>query len=382
MKKNIILLTMAPSSVKKSKSPPPLGQKNLFSFFSKKKSASPCASDVKERGVGGSPNGTASSRGSNNGSSPSSKKMTSPNSNKCNKDSKSNPKAKANVSPSQLKLLKRITVGTRLAVYWPDDKEYYPCVTTHHRPTPNSDYVYTLRYDDSEIETVDLVTERFRIIGGVKRSCDDKRDDGANGERAEPKKRRRILEDTDSEEDYEIDAGNSADESGSEYKGGNDDSEDESLGDAFEDSDEEDVGFDIKKNRKLPPPLKKAAKVTVTRVGKNNANTNVLKSGKPTRVISPTPHKDHGKTSTLSCNDTSNKIDFAIFASTEPISGSSVASSPESDKSGKSSNNSSPFISPVTVTQSQKNDGRLAPPKPVSGAGGFQCIQPFLVTAS
>jgi len=359
---------MAPSSVKKSKSPPPPGQKNLFSFFSKKKTVSPCESAGKVKDVGGSPNSTASSGGSNNASSPGSTKMISPNINKSDSVSKSKPRAKSIISPSQLRLLRRITVGTRLAVYWPDDKEYYPCVTTHHRPTPESEYVYTLQYDDSEIETIDLATERFRIIGGVKRSCDRKSEDCANGDGAELKKRRRILEDTDSEEDADMDDSNSADESGSEYKGGNDDSEDESLGDAFDDSYEEEIGVNCKKNRKSSPPLKKGAKITVTRVGSSNANANIPKGEKPTRVISPTPHKDHCKTSTLSSESTSNKIDFANFESSKTTPGSSAASSPQSNRSGNRSINSSPSMSPVAVTQSQKDDGRFAPPKPVAGA--------------
>lgn len=39
----------------------------------------------------------------------------------------------AQPTPSQLKLLQKITVGTKLAVYWPDDNEFYPCVVTRHR---------------------------------------------------------------------------------------------------------------------------------------------------------------------------------------------------------------------------------------------------------
>lgn len=373
---------MAPSSVKKNKSPPPPGQKNLFSFFSKKKTDSPCKSAGKVLDVGGSPNSTASSSGSNNASSQGSTKLTSPNNNESDNVSKSKSRAKSNISQSQLRLLKRITVGTRLAVYWPDDREYYPCVTTHHRPTPESEYVYTLRYDDSEIETIDLAMERFRIIGGVKRSCDNMSEDCANGDGGELKKRRRILEDTDSEEDADMDDSNSADESGSEYKGGNDDSEDESLGDAFDDSDEEEIGPTYKKSRKPSPPLKQGAKVTVTRVGSSNTTTNIPKGVKPTRVISPTPHKDHGKTSTLSSDSTSNKIDFAKFESPKTTPGSGATSSPQSNRSGNRSINSSPSISPVTVTQSQKDDGRFAPPKPVAGAGRIHFFWPLFVIAS
>ena len=39
----------------------------------------------------------------------------------------------AQPTPSQLKLLQKITVGTKLAVYWPEDNEFYPCEVTRHR---------------------------------------------------------------------------------------------------------------------------------------------------------------------------------------------------------------------------------------------------------
>ena len=71
--------------------------------------------------------------------------------------------SKAITSEQHIKLLSKITVGTKLSVYWPDDNAYYPCETKDHCPTPASDHVYTLRYEDGETETVDLATEKFRI---------------------------------------------------------------------------------------------------------------------------------------------------------------------------------------------------------------------------
>ncbi len=51
----------------------------------------------------------------------------------------------ANTGPSSrslaahLKLLADITVGTRIAVHWPDDDEYYPCTISAHRPKRGKD---------------------------------------------------------------------------------------------------------------------------------------------------------------------------------------------------------------------------------------------------
>ena len=81
------------------------------------------------------------------------------------------------VSPSvqQLKLLSQITVGTKIAIFWPDDNEYYPCMVHAHCPRDgmlgkDEQHRYTLHYEDGEIETLHLTNERFRIIGGRIRS--------------------------------------------------------------------------------------------------------------------------------------------------------------------------------------------------------------------
>jgi len=63
-----------------------------------------------------------------------------------------------------LDLLSKIIVGkTRLSVLWPDDDTYYPCIVQAHCPNSSSKYVFNLRYDDGEVETLDLKSENFRI---------------------------------------------------------------------------------------------------------------------------------------------------------------------------------------------------------------------------
>ena len=65
----------------------------------------------------------------------------------------------------------------------------------------NSDRIYTLKYEDGEVETIDLATERFRFLGGAKRSASNGNGSAAN----DPSKRRRINDDDDSDEEFEFD---------------------------------------------------------------------------------------------------------------------------------------------------------------------------------
>lgn len=61
--------------------------------------------------------------------------------------------------------LSQITLGAKIAVYWPDDDQYYPGIVAARDPTRGR-HVYTIRYDDGELETVDLAAERFRLPEG------------------------------------------------------------------------------------------------------------------------------------------------------------------------------------------------------------------------
>ena len=57
-----------------------------------------------------------------------------------------------------------ITNGMKIEVYWQDDDKYYLGTVTNHRPNDEQAHVCTIKYDDGEIETVDLSKERFGII--------------------------------------------------------------------------------------------------------------------------------------------------------------------------------------------------------------------------
>ena len=72
----------------------------------------------------------------------------------------------------------------------------------------NSDRIYTLKYEDGEVETIDLATERFRFLGGAKRSAISSGGGSSSGagNANDQSKRRRINDnDEDSDEEFEFD---------------------------------------------------------------------------------------------------------------------------------------------------------------------------------
>lgn len=113
------------------------GQKNLFSFFSKKPATAASAAapsktkEVSSKSTKNSAAIGAPSKNSNNDTSVTQQQQSDDNQNPTISRISSN----NNQPPSsQLnKLLAKVTVGTKLAVYWPDDQEYYPCLVTRHR---------------------------------------------------------------------------------------------------------------------------------------------------------------------------------------------------------------------------------------------------------
>ena len=205
-------------------------------------------------------------------------------------------------------------MGTKLRVWWPDDKEYYKCVVKAHRPTNNggaSGYNYELQYDDGEYENVDLSKEKFQIIGGKKRQQKQQNPEDGDEDEEETnvsssggdKKKRRILEDSE-EEEMEFDMDSSSDEeeegddSASEYKMKGDESsmDDESLNAVSEKeglseddwlASEDDEDEAPKKKKK-----KTVKKVTITRV--NGGSKKSGDSGEGS-FVSPTPMKTSGE---------------------------------------------------------------------------------------
>jgi hypothetical protein len=119
------------------------GQKNLFSFFSKKPAttaASTAASATKEGSLKSTNNSAAVGAPSKNSSNDTSvtqqkqQQQSDDHQNPTISRTTSNNNNQQQPLSSQLnKLLGKVTVGTKLAVYWPDDQEYYPCLVTRHR---------------------------------------------------------------------------------------------------------------------------------------------------------------------------------------------------------------------------------------------------------
>jgi len=97
---------------------------------------------------------------------------------------------------------------------------------THYQVTAkgrDSDRIYTLKYEDGEIETIDLATERFRFLSGAAGRANDnaKRSAAAGRSRGGDSKRRRINDDEEDsdEEEFEFDDEVSSDDDEEEAAG-------------------------------------------------------------------------------------------------------------------------------------------------------------------
>jgi len=146
---------MAPSSQPGSSGSKKLKQGNLFSFFSKK--PSPKAAAASSQTNADAPSKPAASAAAAASAKPSAKK----------------------------ELWQQVELGMRVEVYWPQDKTYYAATVTGRSNANKS--VFSLSYDDGEVERVDLSTEQFRI------------------QKKKPaSKKRRIQEDDDDKEEFEL----------------------------------------------------------------------------------------------------------------------------------------------------------------------------------
>eukprot|EP00579_Thalassiosira_antarctica_P005316 CAMPEP_0201877944 /NCGR_PEP_ID=MMETSP0902-20130614/9223_1 /ASSEMBLY_ACC=CAM_ASM_000551 /TAXON_ID=420261 /ORGANISM="Thalassiosira antarctica, Strain CCMP982" /LENGTH=1501 /DNA_ID=CAMNT_0048405489 /DNA_START=26 /DNA_END=4528 /DNA_ORIENTATION=+ len=302
----------------KSNKSPPSKQKSLFSFFAKKAptpaktpATAPSASSTSSSSGNAKP--AATSNSTNATSTTNAQQQSS--SSSATPTRKSTKKA---LPSQQAKLLSKLTIGTKLAVFWPDDSEFYPCVIHAHRPNGQAvdagqhpGHMYTLNYEDGEVETVDLSTEKFRIIGGKKRASDDGADaagsksnaaaNDTNNNDSSSKKRRRIME--ESEDDEMESSEEEGDDSGSEYKTAGMDDDDESL-DAEESAkgvSEDDTLFDSD-DEEIPKKRKVPKKVTITRVGGSGCST-----------VSPTPMKTSNANATTK-KSVATEMDFSSFS--------------------------------------------------------------------
>jgi DNA mismatch repair protein MSH6 len=173
----------------------------------------------------------------------------------------------AAASASNLKApWQQVSIGSRVEVYWPDDKTYYAASVTGQQHIGKS--VFTLAYDDGEVERVDLSTENFRILENSK---------------APAPKRRRIHE-SDDEEEFEYMMGDSASEA--------DDDDDESAYEHNsqdknhpEDEEEsEDWMVTDDEEEEEPKPAKKKPRFQVTQMNKPAVTSKPLKSNMTTPI--------------------------------------------------------------------------------------------------
>ena len=152
------------------------------------------------------------------------------------------PSTTAASAPDHKALWQQVSIGSRVEVYWPDDKTYYPASVTGQRNVGKS--VFTLSYDDGEVERVDLSTEKFRIL---------------NESKVPASKKRRIHESDDDEEfEYMMgDSASEADEDESNYENKSEDNpKDEEEEEDWMVTDEED------EEEKLKPAKKPRFQVT------------------------------------------------------------------------------------------------------------------------
>ncbi len=238
--------------------------------------------------------------------------------------------------------------------------------------------MYTVNYEDGEIETVDLSKEKFRIIGGVKRSNNTSGDENNTTSAAaatksvnNTNKRRRILEDSeddDEEMEFESEEEDGGDDTGSEFKMNGDESMDDSL-DVEEDeggddtdnwlaSEDEDEDFQDKKPKSIK---KKKTAMKVTQVVGRGGNDD------RGRFVSPTPRKVTGNAAAKksSTNDMST-MDFSNFASQSPTQGSSKKNPVNNSNSSNNVKSSSP-MSQTNNNSTNNNNNKNAPPKPIAG---------------
>jgi len=250
-------------------------------------------------------------------------------------------------------------------VFWPDDNEFYPCIVHAHRAKPRAShpgYVYEIHYDDGEVETIDLSTERFKIIGGkVKRQPtreDDKKSNAAKeSSNDSTKKRRRIMEDSGEEMEFD-EVGESSDEgegddSGSEYKGGDDASVDDESLEAKNLSEDNWLASDDEEDEEAPKKknIKKSAAV------KNVTITHVNGAGGSTSVT-PTPAKPSNNESGK--NSSGDNMDLSNFAASGNKAARGAAPSAVDAVASRASS------SPVPFKPASKNSAAAAAKAPSS----------------
>jgi len=207
-----------------------------------------------------------------------------------------------------------IKVGTRLSVFWPDDKEYYPAKVTSIKRDSES-IVTTLFYDDGEVETVDLVGEKFKFLDDTvskKTKVDNKEDldeesSVVNCTAIGSKKKRHILE--DSEEEFESDENDGEESDASEFiapeESDDNDDEDELTTMITDEEDQDEDAKSSKLGRK---------RLCVTMVG----NSAKKRKSSGSQIVAKSPEDERSKKSPSNTQDIDTKNRFASFITPPP----------------------------------------------------------------
>ncbi len=215
-------------------------------------------------------------------------------------------------------LWRKLKVGSRVGVYWQDDKCYYPC-TIEKRAEANKDNGFEpsrffIRYDDGESEWTDMATEKLRWL-------DDDEDDDEE-EEGQNRKRRRTIEESDDDDEEE-----------QEWQDPGDDEESEDDGSIFENAEEEEEEEDnwmVTDDELEESPKKKKKRVTKKKAVKVTHHS----PAQPTTANSETPPPSKRVKSTTTAAAAANTSSSSSYKT--PLKNFSHTVSPNTASSQKS----------------------------------------------
>jgi len=182
-----------------------------------------------------------------------------------------------------------VTVGARLLVYWPDDDKHYKATVSAKKNKDAS--IFTLTYDDGEIERVDLRTESFRII--------DNDDLDPNSDAQTPAKKKRKIKEESDEEEFEFDADEMSVQSEESNFEDDEQEEEEEMEQWMVTDDEIDDVVNTPKNKKkftvtkIHPrtPISKKSPSTSSRTPSNATTPGSARSGAGSTAVTPTTQR-------------------------------------------------------------------------------------------
>ena len=337
-------------------------QGTLFSFFSKKPAAAASPAPAKNAfskstsQSNPSQNKLSSSLTSSSASSHASNVANGSKTNNNSKPPSSKKESRGNNSKKE-KLLSQLKVGSAISVHWPDDDEYYDArISARTNNTNQGDHIYTLVYDDGEVEyNINLRNEKFRIIDHkslsdeslrtVSQEEDNDNDIGPTASKSS--KKRKIIEESeeeaefdDDDEDVEDDVSD-ASEFIADMEEDEDDDDDVSMKMTDDEGERNDSNMDNEEDLEddISPKSKQQKKrLRVTRL-KDEQSTKMGEtvSKRGTSFITPPPKKKKSLASTsLTSSSSAKSNSFASF-----LSGNK-------NKSQDNSNNSIREITPLS----------------------------------